>query len=106
MMDYGSRSSSNISHTLPLESYAKEKHIKSNHGKYLVVESVSEYIATALAIAHQPKVREMHSQEILSRRGLLASPEVLRQAAADWFGLMTAAVGNSSRLGYTAAGIP
>ena len=105
-MDYGSRFSSNISHTLPLESYAKEKYANSNHGKYLVVESVSEYIATALAIAHQPKVREMHSQEIISRRGLLASPEVLRQAAADWFGLMTAAVGNSSRLGYTAAGVP
>jgi hypothetical protein len=39
-----------------------------SHYCRLVVQSVSEYIQTAMKIAHQPKIREYHTMELLKRR--------------------------------------
>ena len=53
-------------------------------GRYLVVNSINEYVTAALSICHKPKLREQHSAEIMKRKSRLYSTEVRRQAAEDW----------------------
>jgi hypothetical protein len=42
----------------------------------LVVNSVNDYIETAMRIAHQPKIREFHTKELLKRREKLFHGDV------------------------------
>jgi hypothetical protein len=51
----------------------------------LVVSTVQEYIRTALAIAHNPKLREQHVIELLNRRHLLFQhPQYVDMVLSDW----------------------
>ncbi len=68
-----------------------------NGGERLVVSSVNEYVSAALSLAHQPRLRERHSAEIMQRKHRLYSSEVRQQAAEDWIQLFNAIAPDEKR---------
>jgi hypothetical protein len=53
-------------------------------GESLVVSSVAEYVAVVLAIAHKPKLREQHAEQLILRRQRLFSDDLRHRATEDW----------------------
>jgi hypothetical protein len=76
--DHGSNHSSIIKEDGSSEDQNEDKIFEDEHSSPensmylpLVVQSLDEYIKTALKLTHQPKIREFHSMELLKRRDRL-----------------------------------
>ena len=59
----------------------------------LIVSSVTAYVSTALAIAHNSALRARHTREILSRQHLIFNSEKRREEAVqDWRAFLSSAM--------------